>query len=423
MANLRLGVRTVAALAAVGALALAVVAPANATPAPPIVSPTLFGFHAYEDTRPSLLGAGTYRTFAPSWCEIEPTQGVYNWAMLDGMVYRAETQWNYKDVLFTFVGSPSWATSGSRVWSGGQGGPAVDMCHDGISSDDALAPDAAHMADFAAFAGAVAARYDGKHGYGLISSFQVWNEITSQQFYQGTPNDAAIMTQLAYRAIKAANPGALVLSASVQTHRDWNWTFTKDYLAGLKAKGWPVDVFSGHFYSSADRAMRAQLLRFQQTLNQAGAPAKPRWDTEVNILDVKSSGGAGASVSRTYLNSLRYGIARTYWYLWGSGKGPGIIFMNNSSAGRAARDAFNATSMGIVGARFYGCSTKSSGLVVCSFTRGPSKRAFTVVWNEGPRATLSFPIPKKKSITPLTGGSRIQFSGNLKVGPAPLLIS
>jgi len=336
-------------------------------------------------------------------------------------------------VLFTFVGSPSWATRGSSVWSGGQGGAAWNMCHDGNSSDDALPPDAAHMDDFAAFAGAVANRYDGKHGVGLISSFQVWNEITSQQFFQGSPTEAATMTQRAYAAINNAqtgNPDALVVSASVQTHRVWHWPISSAYFAALRARGWPVDVFSAHFYSASDAAMRSQMAQFQKTLRQAGAPAKPRWNTEVNIADtpqaggLAASGGPAATVSRVFLNSLRFGISRSYWYLWGSTKGPGSIYMNNSSSGRPARNALNTTSAWIVGSRFYGCSKKVSGLVACTFTRVVSgtTKAFTVVWNEDSTASVLYPV-SHKTITPLIGKTSLNFTGNVKVGAAPMRIS
>jgi len=285
------------------------------------------------------------------------------------------------------------------------------------------------MPDFALFARAVATRYDGNHGHGLISSFQVWNEITTQQFFQGSPSEMATMTLRAYRGIKAGNPRALVVSASVQTHHDWHWPIASAYFSALKAMGWPVDVFSAHFYTASDSAMRSQMAQFQNTLRQLGAPAKPRWNTEVNIVETASSGGAAATVSRVYLNSLRYGISRSYWYLWGSTKGPGSIYMNNGPVirtktpdGRPARNALNTTSAWIVGSRFYGCSKKSSGLVVCTFTRPSPAKSFGVVWNEDSTASGLYPVTHK-TITPLEGKASVDFSGNVKVGAAPLRIS
>jgi hypothetical protein len=170
--------------------------------------------------------------------------------------------------------------------------------------------------------------------------------------------------------------------------------------------------------------MRSQMLQFQKTLRLAGAPVKPRWNTEVNIAETASSGGAAATVSRVYLNSLRYGISRSYWYLWGSTKGPGSIYMNNGRGGRPARDALNATSAWVSGARFYGCLTKPSGLVVCTFTRvvSGSTKTFMVVWNEGSKASVSLPV-SHKAITPLIGRASSNFTGNLTVGAAPLRIS
>ena len=73
--------------------------------------------------------------------------------------------------------------------------------------------------DFAAFAGAVAARYNCQAGsMGCIQAFQVWNEPNLAREWGGNrPNPAEYVEFLrkAYTAIKAGNPNAIVISAGM----------------------------------------------------------------------------------------------------------------------------------------------------------------------------------------------------------------
>lgn len=72
---------------------------------------------------------------------------------------------------------------------------------------------------FAEFAGALAARYSCKPGaIGCIQAYQIWNEPNLAREWGGKrPNPAEYVQFLgkAYRAIKAANPNAIVISAGM----------------------------------------------------------------------------------------------------------------------------------------------------------------------------------------------------------------
>jgi hypothetical protein len=79
----------------------------------------------------------------------------------------------------------------------------------GMPADNAL---------FAAFAGLAAARYKGK-----VTAWEVWNEPNAIMFWQPGPNAAqyTALLKAVYPAIKAADPDAVVVAASVGSTIDW----------------------------------------------------------------------------------------------------------------------------------------------------------------------------------------------------------
>ncbi|ANW68253.1 hypothetical protein BCA37_30795 (plasmid) [Mycobacterium sp. djl-10] len=128
------------------------------------------------------LGVTDLRIAVP-WVYMEPVKGTYNWAKMDALVSTAS------ELGFTLTGSvtatPTWA---------------------GLPLAGAPDPDT-----YAAFAGAVAARYGSQ-----IAAYEVWNEPNGVIFY--APVDPAGYTRMlkaAYTAIKTANPDAMVLAGSL----------------------------------------------------------------------------------------------------------------------------------------------------------------------------------------------------------------
>jgi hypothetical protein len=104
-------------------------------------------------------------------------------------------------------------------------------------------------------------------------------------------------------------------------------------LNALRRVGWPVDVFAIHTYgpSTATPALREKYVSLTRAaLRNAHAPIRPLWDTEVNYgikgpgsrYPDKDIGGSKAAtyVAQTYLDSVRLGIARTFWYSWSTKK-------------------------------------------------------------------------------------------------------
>jgi hypothetical protein len=140
----------------------------------------------------------------------------------------------------------------------------------------------------------------------------------------------ARLTLEAKRIIDRLDPTAEVVAASstLRLRSAFN-RFFPAYLKQLRRMGWPVDVFSIHTYgpSTAKPALRSRYItRARRALREARAPRRPLWDTEVNYgikgpfarHPDKDIGGNKAAkfVAQTYLDSVRRGVARTYWFAW-----------------------------------------------------------------------------------------------------------
>jgi hypothetical protein len=199
--------------------------------------------------------------------------------------------------------------------------------------------------------------------------------------------------------------------------------FYPDYLASLADVGWPIDAFSVHLYPMASGTPRdrAFLIGMMKTaLRIAKAPPKPIWETEINYGITNPGSGEAARtipdadipgyIGRTYVDSLRFGVARSYWYAWTPEyRLLGIQMWN----GYPATQAYGRIRDWLVGSTFSGCST--TGVVVqCNFDRGgvPFYVAYT---DDGSPATLPSPagvtVVASMDGTTAAAGSQIAVSG------------
>lgn len=386
------------------------VAPDNADiPESGITVPaTLFGNHP-------VLGvpefAATVRLWdtSTSWNQIEPARGRYAWTALDRAVDAAEG--NGQEVLLVLGGTPSWAAVGPAPGSEYAGaGSSMPM------TDAVL---------FEEYVRAVVTRYGSR-----IGAYQIWNEANIESFWRGTPELMADLTARAYRVIKENQPGATVVAAS--TGSRWVKGFTEfypEYLTALGNVNWPIDAYSVHLYPLATGTPRdrAYLLGMMRTaLRIAGAPALPVWETEINYGITNPGLGETARaipeseipgyVSRTYLDSLRFGIARSYWYAWTPEyRLLGIQMWNGYLSSRVV----HVTRDWVVGSTFSGCST-TGVVVLCNFDRGrvPFWVAYT---DDGSVGTV--PAPAGATVASALDGTTVPVAGTVAVSGNPVRIS
>ncbi len=132
-----------------------------------------------------------------------------------------------------------------------------------------------------------AARWVAEHFRGRVAAWEVWNEPNLSDFWQGTVGQYVELLRAAYPAIKAGDPGALVLFAGV-AHNDAPY-IQAAYAAGAKGS---FDVLATHPYQSPgdlppetpdDGSIYrlSHLPAVRQVMRQNGDDAKPVWFTEL----------------------------------------------------------------------------------------------------------------------------------------------
>ncbi len=376
------------------------------------VQRTLFGMHVFnlQDGVWPTIPVGSVRLWdnQTTWSSVETAQNQFNWTKLDAAVATAQKN-GVNDILMVLAGTPAWATDNPAA-----GGTA------GVLPGAAGMP--RNLADWDDWVRQVATRYKGR-----ITAYQPWNEANLTTFSTGTPKEMADLTKRAYDIIKSVDPSATVVAPSTGTRLGGPFNkFYPAFLRELKARNWPVDVWAAHTYphslgTPADRAVLAR--KWIAALNAAGAPALPRWDTENNFglagpgptnPDQDINGvRAGQWAARTYLDALRLGISRVYWYSWGPNLDLVGIQMN---AGSPAAAAVNTLQNWIVGATFNGC--KGAAKVTCSFTKAGVRNQ--IVWAE--RGSVSVKVRRGFTQVCALDGSCTQGRGKTIRVVGPVLL-
>ncbi len=251
----------------------------------------------------------------------------------------------------------------------------------------------------------VVTRYKGR-----ISAYQIWNEANLKNFWNGTPEQMADLTKRAYDIIKAIDPEALVVAASPSTRLTGPFEkFFPAYLDALAAKPtgrstwWPSTPTRPPTVTRwpAERSSS----KVQDYLTAAGAPDLPLWDTELNYglagpgdLPRQEITGAKAAgwVVRTYIDDLRYGVDRSYWYIWT--QKPYDLLGIQAYPGSDGEQGFFALENWVFGSSFDGC-TDDAGAVTCNFSNGSS--SWIVAWAETGEAAYTAPAGTQLVCDPL----------------------
>jgi hypothetical protein len=398
------------AILAVGALALSAcgggssdTAPAAeetaaAAPAadPNAIKPTLVGMHieGVEGGAWASAPFGALRLWdnGTGWSQIELAKGDFRWDNLEGALTNAESK-GMTDILYVLGTTPEWAAT---------------KVNDSDYPQPGAASAPANLDDWDAWVMAVVETFGDR-----INAYQIWNEANLKNFYNGTPKQMAEMTKRAYDIIKANDPDALVVSASPSTRLASAFDrFFPEYLAELKALDWPIDVVAIHTYpdGAGDPAARGALIaKAQAALSAAGAPDLPLWDTELNYglagpgeiprSEITGPRAAGFVV-RTYIDDLRYGIDRSYWYIW-TLREYDLLGIQVYS-GTDAEQGFFAIDNWVTGASFGGC-TENAGAVTCDFSR--DGMSWIVAWAQTGEVPYTTPENSQLVCDPLSACS------------------
>jgi hypothetical protein len=314
------------------------------------------------------------------WDEIEPEPNTYRWDALDNAVANAEAG-GATDILYVLGSTPRWAARDPDI--PGLYGPGTTSLPRRTS-------------DFVDFTRDVTKRYKGR-----ITAYQIWNEANTRSFYEGDWVALAKLTRRAYDTIKLLDPPALVVGASstvIPGKLFQEESFFVRYARAIHEAGDPVDAMAVHLYpvdtSKGPDARVGSIRAAQRVMNRVGIN-RPLWDTEVNYGDrrpglpqvVPDPQTAVTYVARTYIDSVRMGIHRTYWYGWDTHILGIDLTDPNTSAVTPAGRAFLTVRQWLTESRLAGCE-ESEGLAVCHFGDAEGE-PFSIVWSISGATTLN----------------------------------
>ena len=402
-----------AALGAVVAGGLiATLAPAPANAARTVPGP-LFGQHVASlpsGAPQTLERVGAIRLWdtGVTWRDVEYANNKYNWGPLDAAVNNARAL-GASEVMYTLGSTPRWAASNPNSKLGLYG-PGSNS-HPKANS---------YYTDYLK---AVAQRYGSR-----ITSYQVWNEANLKDFYLGSPKQMAQLTKDAKKALRSVGSRAKLVAASTTVRSGGPvGKFGKAYGKTMKKKkAWKyVDAVSAHFYppaTSGPGTRVSYMKKIKRYYKKYGAKKKPIWDTEMNFGDrrpymkvkrVYTGDKAAGYVARSFIDSMRYGISRVFWYGWDIHVLGTDMTDPKTSALTAGGRAFLETQDWMVGKKWYGCKTKKK-ITTCTLKpRGGSKD--TIRFTTGKSKKLKVPATTTLhrldgSSTPVKKGQRIRIT-------------
>ncbi|HEY6768127.1 MAG TPA: Ig-like domain-containing protein [Candidatus Sulfotelmatobacter sp.] len=368
-----------------------------------------------------LLGTNTL------WGNIETNnKGVigYTFTSLDKFVTTAQA--HGVDLIYTFLGVPSWDSSNSSdasciSWAGSCD-PPNDLNSDGTGSN----------AHWIAFVTNIT-----NHVGTKIRYWEIWNEPNVNGYANSKTWTAAQWVRMAKDArqiILANNPNAVIVSPGIAAGASWLTNF-------LAAGGGSyVDIIGFHGYANPPETVISLVTPVRAAMATAGLNSLPIWDTEaawgLNTILPDPNMQAG-SVARLYLLNAANGVSHLYWYGWDFGN-RGTLWQPTSStscgtpnnggyiclAGIAYAQVYNWT----VGAVLSGCS--SSGTVwTCGLAR-PGGYLAEVMWDSsqtcsnGACQTTAFAAPAQFTQYRDLLGNTVTLNGSSTVplGAEPIIL-
>lgn len=202
------------------------------------------------------------------------------------------------DIIYTLGQTPRWATDYANI----DGSPADCSYHyatanaSGNTIDFGACAAPSTLAAFKAYVTGVATKYKDQ-----IKYFEIWNEPATGNFYQGSPEWMAQLTEQAKLALTAVNAGQKLVGPAA----DGAWM--DRYLKAGAGKH--IDIYNFHGYITPYRVetdLVAAVANVKLKMAEYGLGAKPIWNTESGA----SCGQDGSSCA-----GIRPALTSTQWLL------------------------------------------------------------------------------------------------------------
>ena len=182
------------------------------------------------------------------------------------------------------------------------------------------------------YVAAVATRYRGR-----ITAYQIGNEPNLDEFWSGTPEQLRDLAATAIEAIRAADPGALIVAPGPCVTSLHTMARTRPWWQALQ--GLDFDALALQWYPPKGTAPEevTEVAAAARRL-ASGLQNLPLWVTEVN--HVRPADATARSdrrmVHATIAAARAAGVERMYWYAWSRRTRPELLRLTDRSpAGRA----------------------------------------------------------------------------------------
>ena len=410
----------------------------------PGIPASFFGLHINQMSSPwPTVPFSSYRSLDSGnilWADLNPSSGTYDWSHLDPWIAKAQA--GGQDIMFTLLGTPSWASSRgvnssnpdnncSYLASDGPGvcDPPDDLNADGSGTDQ-------HWKDFlSAIINHV--------GPGTVKYWEIWNEWNIADQWNGTQPEMLRLAQDAQAVLKAADPNALLTSPSVV---DADVSAKNWLLSYLQAGGGQyADIIAVHGYVQTPltvcpsscpvpETVGTVLDHAREVMAATGLQNKPLFDTE-------GSWGVSSQMTdpdqqveftgRFYLIQLggtaaSAGFDKFYWFGWDYTNTGGFYDPNTGDltpAGVAYQQIYNWS----IGAAMSRCAPSGTQWS-CGFTRSGGYQA-EAIWDtsqncsQGTCSTLNLVVdPNYVQYRDLTGKVTAIVNNTVPVGGKPILL-
>jgi len=392
----------------IGANEMSVASLQNSGPLPPAFFSMSVQSGIFKGTPWPQMPVGGIRlwdTFT-NWSELEPSRGTYNWPALDRWLNQA--QLHNADVLYTFGGTPTWASANPT----GKCDYNPGACY---------AP--MNIQDWDDFVRALAT-----HSAGRIKYWELWNEASQHEYWSGGMPALVTMAQHAYAIIKSVDPAAKILTPSgVGGATDTSTFLDQFYTAG---GGKFVDAVAFHGYGNAIPSSPEEVIRIidavRGVMAKWGQGDRPLWDTEASwgpANHLQNEDDRIAFVARTLILQWSKGVQRFYWYAWND-TNYGTLYDMDARKIRPSGMAYGEVVKWLSGAELTAPCAAFDSTWTCGFKLSGGMQA-QAVWNSSvpTSSTVSFrPAPKYLLYRNLDGGTIQVSGGSIRVGRKPILL-
>ncbi len=349
------------------------------------------------------------------WVNIEPDRGTFDWAALDREVAGAQSAG--LPVLFTFGGTPGWASPAGPV------GPYREKPRTTPPDD---------LADWDVFVAALVGRYQGR-----IEAYELWVLATDIRFYNGSVETLVAMTRRASGIIRAADPKATVVCPGMGNLWAPDGRRMLQRFAELGGYSY-CDVASVKLYQRMTSDPPETMVELATTIDRAFHEAgvhPPLWSTgtfyQISSQERLPEEQARNFAVRFYLAGIyarSVNLERMYFYNWGGIKIP-IVLQAVDGAPTQAALAVEQLQRWLVHAQSRACG---HGLAIrlpdnvwqCLFTIVESDRRYdaTIRWTDHGIATTTAG-PGVATIHRLDGSTTaVQPGDTITVTEEPILI-